>query len=159
MTDHQQPLPETRPRIVVGVDGSECSKLALRWAARLAAEEGADIEAVIAWQLPVGIGWGAVLPDSYQPAADMEKILVEAIDDVFGSNRPRHLRTRVCEGDASAVLVDASEGALLTVVGSRGHGGFAGVLLGSVSARVAEHARCPVLVVHGDAAPAAKQPG
>jgi nucleotide-binding universal stress UspA family protein len=59
----------------------------------------------------------------------------------------------VHEGGASKVLLDASEGAIMLVVGSRGHGGFAGLMLGSVSANVAAHASCPVLVIHGDQAP------
>jgi nucleotide-binding universal stress UspA family protein len=65
------------------------------------------------------------------------------------------LRRLVSEGGAAKVLLDTSQGAIMTVVGSRGHGGFAGLLLGSVSANVAEHASCPVLVIHGDQAPPA----
>ena len=57
------------------------------------------------------------------------------------------------EGNAAKVLLEASEGARMLVVGSRGHGGFSGLLLGSVSAACAEHARCPVVVVHGDGPP------
>ena len=59
----------------------------------------------------------------------------------------------VREGGAAKVLLEASEGAVMLVVGSRGHGGFAGLLLGSVSANVAEHAGCPVFIVHGDQPP------
>lgn len=63
------------------------------------------------------------------------------------------LELQVHEGGAAKVLIDASVGAVVLVVGSRGHGGFAGLLLGSVSANVAEHAPCPVLIIHGDQPP------
>ena len=74
---------------------------------------------------------------------------------VFGDQRPAGLKLelQVREGGAAKVLLGASEGADMLVVGSRGHGGFAGLLLGSVSANVAEHASCPVFIVHGDQAP------
>jgi nucleotide-binding universal stress UspA family protein len=136
-------------RVVVGVDGSEQSKQALRWAARFAASVDARLDAVAAWQYPTGFGWGAV-PLEWSPGQDMEKVLTETVDEVFGSDRPAGMRLAVREGYAARVLLDESEGALMLVVGSRGRGGFTGLLLGSVSASVAEHAKCPVLVVHGD---------
>lgn len=139
-------------RVVVGVDGSEQSKQALRWAAHFAAGCGARVDAVAAWLFPAGFGWGAV-PLEWSPGQDMEKTLTETVDEVFGSQRPENMRLAVCEGNPAKVLLEESKGALMLVVGSRGHGGFAGLLLGSVSAGVAEHATCPVLVVHGDQAP------
>lgn len=137
------------PRVVVGVDGSEQSKQALRWAAHFAASAGAYIDAVTAWQYPGAFGWSAV-PVDWDPRQDMGKTLTEAVDQVFGAQRPKDIRLRVLEGNAAKVLLDESRGALMLVVGSRGHGGFAGLLLGSVSANLAEHATCPVLVIHGD---------
>lgn len=151
--------PTTRPRILVGVDGSDCSKEALRWAARIAAAENAFIDAVLVWSYPSNYsGWSAIpIGVDYNPRPEMEKALVETVDAVFGADRPADIQLRSVEGDAANVLLAASEGALLVVVGSRGHGGFMGLLLGSVSAKVAEHAQCPVLVVHQRrAAPAAK---
>lgn len=135
------------PRIVVGVDGSDESKEALRWARRIAATEGATIDAIAAWEIPPSIGWAAV-SGNYSAKADIEKCLTESVDEVFGAARPRDMRLAALEGDAAHVLLTASEGALMLVVGSRGHGGFMGLLLGSVSGKVAEHASCPVLVVH-----------
>lgn len=141
--------PSGKPRIVVGVDGSPASQQALRWAAGIAATTGAQIEAVTAWQYPPVFSW-AIVQSDWNPADDMEKSLVAAVDEVFGTERPADLKLTTREGHPSAVLLDAGTGALMIVVGSRGRGGFAGLLLGSVSAHVAEHAHCPVLVVHGD---------
>lgn len=140
-------------RIVVGVDGSLPSQQALRWAAQLAAMSGAHLEAVAAWDYPSMYGW-APGPE-WDPAADAEKGLTASVDEVFGASRPADMRLTVQEGYPAKVLLDASDGALMLIVGSRGHGGFAGILLGSVSASVAEHATCPVLVIHGDQAPPA----
>jgi nucleotide-binding universal stress UspA family protein len=141
-------------RIVVGVDGSANSEQALRWAARLAADFGARLEAVSAWDFPASYGFGSV-PQDWDPAGDMRKVLDETVRAVFGDHPPAGLQRQTREGGAASVLIEASQGATMLVVGSRGHGGFAGMLLGSVSANVAEHASCPVLVIHGDQAPPA----
>lgn len=145
---------ETR-RIVVGVDESEQSKHALRWAGRLASWMGAQVEVVSAWYLPVGYSWGAV-PLEWSPTVDLEKRVSALVDEVFGSERPAPVTIMVREAAPSELLIQRSETAEMVIVGSRGMGGFRGLLLGSVSTKVAEHAKCPVLVVHGDkAVPAA----
>jgi nucleotide-binding universal stress UspA family protein len=136
-------------RVVVGVDGSRQSKQALRWAARLAATYDAELVAIAAWHYPAAYGVGGV-DGLWDPQQDAGKCLAQSVDEVFGPDRPVNLQMLVQEGNAAHVLIDRSSDALLLVVGSRGHGGFAGLLLGSVSAAVAEHATCPVLVVHGD---------
>jgi nucleotide-binding universal stress UspA family protein len=141
-------------RIVVGVDGSEQSKDALRWAARIAPAFGAQLHAVAVWHIPLDTGWQTV-PGYWNPKQDMEKCLTETVDQVFGTERPAGLELSVVEGQTAHAIIEASEGALMLIVGSRGHGGFAGLLLGSVSASLAEHAGCPVLVVHGDQIPPA----
>jgi len=135
--------------IVVGVDGSGQSKAALRWAARFLAITGGRIDAVIAWHPPASFGWSYV-PGDWNPEKDAEKVLSRAVDEVFGADRPLGMQLIVREGNPAKVLLDASRDADLLVVGSRGHGGFAGLLLGSVSAHCAEHATLPVLVVHGN---------
>ncbi len=140
-------------RVVVGVDSSPESKQALVWAASFAASSGASLDAVAAWQYPTAYGWSPI-PVDWKPGEDMEKALIETVDEVFGAQRPKGMRLIVREGNAAKILLDASGEALMLVVGSRGHGGFAGLLLGSVSANVAEHATCPVLVVHGNRLPA-----
>jgi nucleotide-binding universal stress UspA family protein len=139
-------------KVVVGVDESACSKLAMRWGAYIAATMGAPLEAVAAWQYPQIYG-GGYLPAAFDPGADAEKWLTAAVDEVFGQNRPTAVSLVVREGRAAPVLLHQCEDASMLIVGSRGYGGFVGLLLGSVSAAVAEHAKCPVLVVHGDKRP------
>ena len=134
-------------RIVVGVDGSEGSKEALRYAARQARFTGADVEAVVAWSYPAFYGWTPAYPEDFHLAHIAQQALTQALDEVFGPDRPARLRTRVVEGRAAQVLVEASAGAELLVVGSRGYGGLADVLLGSVSTYCVHHARCPVTVI------------
>jgi len=143
-------------RIVVGIDGSEYSKDALRWAARQAGFTDAALDVVIGWQYPVFYGWAPGAQD-FDFAGAAGQALAEAIDDVLGADRPARLRTHVVEGHAGPALVDASAGADLLVVGSRGHGGLADALLGSVSTYCVQHAPCPVTVIRpaGRAAPPA----
>ena len=138
-----------KPKIVVGVDGSPESRSALRWAARIAAAIDARIEAVIVWEFVSSYGWSS-LPPLSPPHPELEDQLARIVTDVFGEQAPAGLTRRVLEGSAASCLIAEGKDAQLIVVGSRGHGGFAGLLLGSVSAKVAEHANCPVLVVHGD---------
>ena len=141
-------------RIVVGVDGSDSSKDALRWAARMIPVIGDELEAVIAWDYPTNYGWAIATPDDWRPDIDADKVLQAVLDEVFGGDRPQRLVATVCQGHPSAVLLDAARHATMLVVGGRGHGRFAGRLLGSVSTACAEHALCPVLVVHHKPAPA-----
>ena len=151
MTENERTVAQPR-RVVVGIDGSEQSCTALRWGHAVAKATGARLDAVIAWNYNSGYGAG-YLPSDVNPGADADKVLTETVDSVFGTDRPETMRLAVCQGQAARVLLDESEGALLLVVGSRGHGGFMGLLLGSVSASVAEHATCPVLVLHGNEPP------
>ncbi|MEO7007179.1 MAG: universal stress protein [Terrimesophilobacter sp.] len=136
-----------RSRIVVGLDGSDPSVMALEHAVRLAQALGASLEAVIAWSYPIALSAYAVgsLPDMEKNARDAAGA---AINRVFDGTWPDWFNLNVREGNAAHVLMTESVGAEMLVLGSRGHGGFAGLLLGSVSAECAEHAQCPVLVVH-----------
>ena len=136
-------------RIVVGVDGSASGIDALRWAARLAPALGAAIEVVSAWQCPVEYTFsGPTIP---LVDLDWEKLSSEAVDEsvaaVFGDTLPDGLITTVEHGHPARTLVSIARGATMVIVGSRGLGGFTGLLLGSVSRYVAEHATCPVLVI------------
>lgn len=143
-TKHMDPL------VVVGVDGSPSSRAALRWAEGFAAQAGARLDVVSAWQIPTVFAGPAYIPPAFDVGVDYEKRLGQIVDDEFGPRRPPFMRLVVREGTPARVLIEASKEADLLVVGSRGHGGFAGMLLGSVSAKVAEHAPCPVLIHHGD---------
>ncbi|GAA4264158.1 universal stress protein [Dactylosporangium darangshiense] len=138
------------PSVVVGVDGSEPSTHALRWAHYLADATGSRLDVITTWEFPVS--WVGI-PADWDPAQEAQRILDATLDEVFAADKPSGLRTVVIEGGAAQTLLEASRTARMLIVGSRGHGGFAGLLLGSVSAACAEHATCPVLVVHGSAPP------
>jgi nucleotide-binding universal stress UspA family protein len=135
-------------RIVVGVDGFESSKAALRWAIHQAKLTGAVVEAVTAWHIPAGTGWVPV-PDMPDYQEDAFTILGEAIAEVAAVEPDVQVCPRVVEGRAEQVLVDAADGADLLVVGSRGHRGLAEALLGSVGQYCANHAACPVVIMRG----------
>ncbi|WP_329952690.1 universal stress protein [Streptomyces sp. BE303] len=137
--------------IVVGVDGSPSSRQALRWAVEQARLTGATVEAVLCWTLPTVYGRAPVSVNRELDHA-AEKVLAQAVGEAIGDVRPVRLRETAVLGNASEVLVERSHGADLLVVGSRGHGGFAGALLGSVGQHCVQHARCPVVVVRADTA-------
>ncbi|MDJ0360660.1 universal stress protein [Rhodococcus sp. H29-C3] len=90
-------------------------------------------------------------PAGYQPDKDAEKVLAETLTVAYGESKPDGLRALVHAGNAAKVLIDAAKNAEMLVVGSRGRGGFVGLLLGSVSKSVAEHAECSVVVVRDPA--------
>jgi nucleotide-binding universal stress UspA family protein len=136
-------------RIAVGVDGSPSSREALRWAVRQAALTGSVVDAVIAWHDPASYGGYAWLIADTCDAGLAAKTLSEAVDSTVTAGGGVTVRQRVMEGNPARVLVDAAEGADLLVVGSRGHGGFAGMLLGSVSEHCVRHSPCPVVVIRG----------
>ena len=134
-------------RIVVGVDGSPSSMTALRWAIGQAKLTGAEVEAVTAWSCPSGYGWAPLSEGAPDFEGDAGKILFEALAEVSGIAPDVVVEPLVVQGHAAEALVRAAEGADLLVVGSRGHGGFAGMLLGSVAQHCVHHAPCPVLVL------------
>jgi nucleotide-binding universal stress UspA family protein len=136
-------------RIVVGVDGSEGSVAALRWAIGEGALRGAVVEAVSAFHVPY-VGAASVMPLMLDPEefeAAARAVLRKVVEQVDDSSLVEPVRQLVLEGPASTVLVSAGKGASLLVVGARGHGGLAGMLLGSISRQVTEHADVPVVVV------------
>jgi nucleotide-binding universal stress UspA family protein len=137
-------------KIVVGVDGSDGSIDALRWAARQAELTGATLRVVTAWAFPEHrTPFGVVfdIAESADPTARVRCKLDGLIGDILGKHEKVALQAEVIPGNEAAVLIDAARGADLLVVGSRGRGGFAGMVLGSVSAQCVRHAQCPVVVV------------
>jgi nucleotide-binding universal stress UspA family protein len=139
-------------QIVVGVDGSESSRAALHWAYDEAAHHDAALVAVSTWNpptLPLGTGYGSMPPEGYesQPERDAREVLERLTGDLEPRTPEVDVRISISKGSPAKVLIDMSQGADLLVVGSRGHGGFAGMLLGSVSQHVVAHAACPVVVL------------
>jgi nucleotide-binding universal stress UspA family protein len=136
--------------IVVGVDGSAGSVAALRFAIEEARIRGAEIRAVNAWHVPVTAYGGGMAPAPLS-LTDYEQIgkaaLDRGLDEVAASAGEVKITPVLREGQAAEVLVTEAKDAELLVVGSRGHGGFLGLLLGSVSQQCAHHAPCPLVVV------------
>ncbi|MDQ0756472.1 universal stress protein [Arthrobacter sp. B3I4] len=133
--------------ILVGVDGSDASVEALRRARELAVALSAKIVALACWDIPpVYDGYVAMGIDDFDVRAS--EILQETVDKAFGESMPDYVETRLVQGHPRRVLIDESRRADMIVLGRRGHGGFGGLLLGSVSSALVAHAHCPVLVVH-----------
>ena len=150
-------------RLVVGLDGSVGSLAALRWAAQEARLHGGAVHAVMAWQHPQAYGapniWGLGMDASLDTETLLASATAEAarLGEQAGRSPDVVITTEAVEGHPAEVLLGAANGADLLVVGSRGHGGFVGSLLGSVSQHLVAHSRCPVVVVPNlqhDAAPA-----
>jgi nucleotide-binding universal stress UspA family protein len=141
-------------RIVVGIDGSDASKEALSWALAEARLRGDTVVAVHAWMTPYTVP--AALPGAPMTPVDdgmaeairngAEALLAETVAEA-GAAGDVTIEKRVVEGPAATALIEAAKGAELLVVGPRGHGGFTGLLLGSVSDQVVNHAPCPVVIV------------
>jgi nucleotide-binding universal stress UspA family protein len=136
--------------IVVGVDGSEGSVAALRFAIEEAVARKADVMAVTAWHVPAAVYNSGFVPIPVD-VTDYEKLSKAALDEtlekVAASVNGVSITPIVREGQAAEVLVAEAKDADLLVVGSRGLGGFRGLLLGSVSQQCAHHASCPLVVV------------
>jgi nucleotide-binding universal stress UspA family protein len=146
-------------RIIVGVDGSDGARVALEWAVGEARLRGARLVAVHTWQMPP-VGAGAADPfgtgaAAFNPSLDAD--LMERVEAGAKQLLEREIAAvdtssieveRLVEARSAAdALLDAARGADLLVVGTRGHGGFKGLLLGSVSQQASHHAPCPVVIV------------
>ncbi|WP_082763815.1 universal stress protein [Frondihabitans sp. PAMC 28766] len=145
------PAPEAddrRSTIVVGYDGSAPSFSALERGIRLATVLDTDLLLVTTWTYPqvesvTGFG-------GWSPEQDAQDIVKNVVGKAFPTGAPPWFRAVALEGQSARILLEQSKGAEMLIVGSRGHGGFSGLLLGSVSSACAEHADCPVLVMHGE---------
>ncbi|HUA31922.1 MAG TPA: universal stress protein [Streptosporangiaceae bacterium] len=141
-------------RIVVGVDGSSSSRAALAWAVGQARATGGVLDVVTAWEVPLAIRdpWPPGLTTDFEGLAKQAQ--AQALESLSGQTDQVEIRSRVVEGNAADVLLDAAAGADLLVVGSHGHGGFMRALLGSVGLHCVHHATSPVVVIReGEQAP------
>ena len=147
--------------IVVGVDGSDASREALRWAADEARLRFAPLVAVYAWSFisaqPIGDPGMLAMPAG-DLAGQLDAVsqgagaaLASIVSETLGSEPGMEVEQKLVEGDAGDALVAESESAELVVVGSHGRSGLKAALLGSVSRHVVTHAACPVVVVKSDA--------
>jgi nucleotide-binding universal stress UspA family protein len=146
MTDHSE-------RILVGIDGSALSKAALRWALGEAALRAAAVEVVHAWSYPAlsvtpyhGTALPVVSPEDVEAAAT--RLVSDTMREVAPEATGVDLTTTVERGNPAETLAAKAKGAAMVVVGSHGHGGFAGMLLGSTTNQLLHHAPAPVVVVH-----------
>ncbi len=141
--------------VVVGLDGSDGSLRALRFAAEEARLRGAKLRAVLAWEYPLTLYEGAAwaMADA-ETMAEFERVARERLDRTLTSEQAAlegvEVEREVVQGGPAPSLIDAAADADLLVVGTRGHGGFVGLLLGSVSQHCVHHAPCPVVVVPGE---------
>jgi nucleotide-binding universal stress UspA family protein len=135
--------------IAVGIDGSPPSITALRWAAAQAVLQRLELHIVVAWRVPNMLGWPVPLPEDFDPAEPALAVAADAEGMVDKDYPGLAVKTHVEQGLAGRCLVGTAEalGASLLVVGARGHGEVAGLLIGSVSEYVATHAKCPVVIV------------
>jgi nucleotide-binding universal stress UspA family protein len=140
-------------KIVVGIDGSDAAKDALRWALDEARLRSDEVVAVHAWEAPPvmpepgpapGFDLVAILPEVEEAG---ERLVKTVVEEVVGDDSSVTVESVAIAGPPASVLVDAARDADMLVVGSRGHGGFTALLLGSVSQQLAHHAPCP-LVIH-----------
>ncbi len=138
-------------QIVVGIDGSQGARRALEWAVAEASLRDAHLVVVHAWLEPAAVAVGSVItaggvePEIFEQTA--ERTMADVLGAVDTTALPQGIERHVVAGAPARALLDAAKDADLLVVGSRGLGGFSGLLLGSVSQQVAHHATCPVVII------------
>ncbi|HTJ71109.1 MAG TPA: universal stress protein [Actinospica sp.] len=136
-------------RIVVGVDESEAAAAAARWAADEAAAGGFELHLVHGLNFPAQAPIFSAAPEELRARASKagDELLAHVRDPLAAAHPGLTITAEVAEVSGAEALIELSKGARLVVTGSRGHGGFAGLLLGSVGLKVASHAHCPVVIV------------
>lgn len=138
--------------IIVGIDGSAAAAQALAWAVDEARLRSTPLKIVSAWETPY-LDWGEAFPLPQEPEREAlehaRSIAEQAASQVAAQFSELDVSSEAVEGSPAGRLIELSESAELLVVGSRGRGGFAGLILGSVSQQCVAHAHCPVVVVHG----------
>ncbi|MDQ1751857.1 MAG: hypothetical protein QOE71_2913 [Pseudonocardiales bacterium] len=138
--------PVRQPIIVVGVDGSESSRNAVKWAAQQARSTGAALRAVSSWRWP---NYLTRIPPGVDLARDTAHTLREVLDDVMADYPDIPVTERVIDGPAGPALLSQANNAALLVVGARGRAAFPGMLIGSVAEYCVRNGPCPVVVVRG----------
>jgi nucleotide-binding universal stress UspA family protein len=149
-TPEEETTVSTWKTVLVGVDGSRGSRKALVWAAAEALDHGAELVVLNVWEhaLLPPVGSGSVpLGDVSGPRGSAAEDLVQIIKEELGEDPPVVAQPVVKHGRPAEILIEQSAGGDQRVGGTRGHGGFAGLVLGSVSQHVAAYAQCPVTVV------------
>ncbi len=136
---------EANHRIVVGFDGSDASLSALEWAARQAEFTKCALEIVAAWEWPTGFGW-SFIPNGFDPQGEVQSMLEPILASTKAAHPQIEVTSKIVEGHPAPALIHESMGADLLVVGSRGHGEFVGMLIGSTSEHCVANAACPVVV-------------
>lgn len=136
----------SRP-VVAAFDGSQYAAAALRWAARYAALTGAELQPVIAWRWPTDYGGPMPVQADYDPQGYARQVLEDALGPIRSDHPDLKIEPVVAQGPPAPALIKLSEQAELLVVGTRGHGGFMGMVIGSVSQHCVTHAHCSVVVV------------
>jgi len=137
------------PVVVVGVDGSDGSRDAVRWAAEQARLTGAELRAVASWRWPNYI---TRIPPGVDLRAETQRILQEVMAEIRAGYPDLRVTEHVVEGPGGPALLSQADGATLLVVGARGRAAFPGMLLGSVAEYCVRNGSCPVVVVRGPAA-------
>jgi nucleotide-binding universal stress UspA family protein len=141
----------TSDRVVVGVDGSPASLAGLEWALRYASLSQSNVDVVAVWDWHVPMSLVPIAPD-FAPEISAEQMLDCLIRQKRAEHPDLQIHGRVVQGNAGSVLEDASKGAALLVIATRGHGELVGLLLDSVSEHCVTHAQCPVLVYRSESA-------
>lgn len=141
----------TGNHIVVGIDDSPGARRALQWAAKEARLHDVRLDVLHVWAIPAqwaqgyGVEWTIDLADLGGDAQTVaEELVAGTLSD---AERPVDMNVAAVEGNASSILLEASKSAKMLVVGTRGRGGFARLLLGSVSNAIVHHAVCPVVII------------
>jgi nucleotide-binding universal stress UspA family protein len=132
--------------VVVGTDGSDHGKVAVAWAAAQAAARGSELQILVTWMVPAAVVGAVIDPTAFEEEAN--QVLATTVAEAAEVDpAPPKVTGQVTFGGAAQTLIDASNTAALTVLGSRGRGGFRSLLLGSTSQQVAGHAHGPVVIV------------
>jgi len=140
---------ENPGRVVAGIDGSPASIQALRWALTYATFTGCATEVIMAWDWPASRASPSPVLSGGEPEMSAEQLLDHLIEQMRTEFPYQRIEGQVVQGHTAPLLVEASKGADLLVIGSRGHSEFVGMLIGSVSEYCATNAHCPVLVHRG----------